>query len=92
MPSQPAGLPAWLPGAMTQAAGPGTAAVELDRVTQVLVSDGGARSAAQPVAFALLPAAGAARCHRLDAIAVNGQRGAGRSPQRAFPGIRHQKR
>src|SRR5580692_9770815 len=32
MPSQPGGLPVWLPGAMTQAARPGTAAFELDRV------------------------------------------------------------
>ncbi len=57
----------WLPGA-TQAAGPGTAALELDGVTPVLVSGGGARSAAALSLSPLLPAAGAARCHRLDAI------------------------
>jgi hypothetical protein len=67
MPAQPGGPPVWLPGA-TQAAGPGTAALELDGVTPVLVSGGDARSAAALSLSPLRPAAGAARCHRLDAI------------------------
>jgi len=45
MPAQPGGPLVWLPGAHTQAEGPGTAALELDGVTPVLAG-GGARSAA----------------------------------------------
>jgi hypothetical protein len=44
------------------------AALEPDGVTPVLVSGGGARSAAALSLSPLRPAAGAARCHRLDAI------------------------
>ena len=64
---QPGGPPVWRPGA-AQAAGPGTAALELDGVTPVLVSGGGARSAAAQSLPPLRPAAGAARCHRMVAI------------------------